>query len=39
MEKLDSFHFHDVEKGATAENIDLFKENYTKHLEQTFKTL
>lgn len=39
MEKLDGFHFHDVEKGATAENIVIFKENYTKHLEETFKTL
>ena len=39
MEKLDGFHFHDVEKGATSENISIFKENYTKHLEEIFKTL
>ena len=39
MEKLDGFHFHDVEKGATEENIGIFKVNYTNHLEQIFKTL
>ncbi|AOC96066.1 Modulator of drug activity B [Flavobacterium anhuiense] len=39
MERLNGFHFHDVEKGATPENIVIFKENYTKHLEQTFKNL
>jgi modulator of drug activity B len=39
MEKLDSFHFHDVEKGATPENIAIFKQEYTSHLEQLFKTI
>ena len=39
MEKLDGFHFHDVEKGATAENISIFKYEYTNHLEQIFKNL
>ena len=39
MERVNGFHFHDVEKGATPENIVIFKENYTKHLEETFKNL
>ncbi|MCC9016253.1 MULTISPECIES: NAD(P)H-dependent oxidoreductase [Flavobacterium] len=39
MEKLDGFHFHDVEKGATEENIGIFKQNYTNHLKQIFKTI
>ncbi|PKB18271.1 NAD(P)H-dependent oxidoreductase [Flavobacterium sp. 5] len=39
MEKLNSFHFHDVEKGATSENINIFQQDYTQHLEQTLKTL
>ncbi|MDX6188060.1 NAD(P)H-dependent oxidoreductase [Flavobacterium sp. Fl-318] len=39
IEKVDSFHFHDVEKGATPENITIFKQDYTNHLEETFKTL
>ena len=37
MEKINGFHFHDVEKGATPENIVIFKQDYTNHLEQTFK--
>jgi modulator of drug activity B len=39
MEKLNGFHFHDVEKGATSENISIFKKEYTHHLDQIFKTL
>lgn len=39
MEKLDSFHFHDVEKGDTASNIELIKSNYINHLENIFKYL
>ena len=39
MQKLESFHFHDVEKGATSENINIFKKNYTNHLEEIFKSL
>ncbi|MDN3672587.1 NAD(P)H-dependent oxidoreductase [Flavobacterium branchiarum] len=39
MEKLESFHFHDVEKRATPENIAIFKQEYTTHLEQLFKTV
>jgi modulator of drug activity B len=39
MEKLSGFHFHDVEKGATSENISIFKKEYTQHLDQIFKTL
>jgi modulator of drug activity B len=39
MERVNGFHFHDVEKGATPENIVIFKEDYTKHLEETFKNL
>lgn len=39
MKPLQSFHFHDVEKGATSENIAIFKQDYTNHLEGIFKTL
>jgi modulator of drug activity B len=39
MKKLDGFHFHDVEKNATPENIIIFKQEYTTHLEQLFKTI
>lgn len=39
MQKLDGFHFHDVEKGATSENISIFKSEYTNHLSQIFKTI
>ncbi len=39
MEKVNGFHFHDVEKGATPENIVIFKENYTNHLKEILKTL
>lgn len=39
MEKVNGFHFHDVEKGATNENISTFKKDYTNHLNQIIKTL
>lgn len=39
MEKLDGFHFHDVEKGDVDENIGIFKQNYINHLQQIFKTI
>lgn len=39
MQALDSFHFHDVEKGATSENISIFQQDYTQHLERIFKNL
>ncbi|MBP4138573.1 hypothetical protein [Flavobacterium geliluteum] len=29
IEKLDTFYFHDLEKGVTSENSSIFKENYT----------
>lgn len=39
MEKVNGFHFYDVEKGATNENISTFKKDYTNHLNQIIKTL
>lgn len=36
MEKLESFHFHDVEKNGSAEVIASFKKQYLKHLHNTF---
>jgi len=36
MEKLESFHFHDVEKNGSAEVIASFKKQYLKHLNNTF---
>ncbi len=36
MEKLQGFHFHDLEKNATAERIVNYHEQYLQHLQQTF---
>lgn len=38
MKKLDGFHFHDLEKNATAERISSYHEAYLKHLENVFIT-
>lgn len=34
MEQLDSFHFHDLEKNATPERIQTYRNQYLQHLEQ-----
>lgn len=36
MDQLQGFHFHDLEKNATAERIARYREQYLQHLQQTF---
>jgi len=36
MEKLQGFHFHDLEKNATSERITKYYQEYTEHLQNTF---
>ncbi|PVD53684.1 NADPH quinone reductase MdaB [Terrimonas sp.] len=36
MEKIESFHFHDLEKNATPERIALYKKQYSAHLHNQF---
>ena len=36
MEKIQGFHFHDLEKNATPERIENYKNDYYKHLNQVF---
>jgi modulator of drug activity B len=36
VEKLDGFHFHDLEKNATPERIANYREAYLKHLDRVF---
>lgn len=36
MEKLASFHFHDLEKNATPERIDSYRQCYLAHLKTNF---
>lgn len=38
MEKIQGFHFHDLEKNATAERIENYQKAYSKHLERVLKT-
>ncbi len=33
MERIDGFHFHDLEKNATPERIRNYHRAYTRHLE------
>lgn len=37
MQKIDGFHFHDLEKNATPERIENYRKEYLKHLENQFK--
>ena len=37
MEKLDGFHFHDLEKNATLERVEFYKNSYQEHLENVLK--
>lgn len=36
LEKTESFHFHDLEKNATAERINNYYQQYIKHLDSIF---
>jgi modulator of drug activity B len=36
MEPLESMHFHDLEKNATPERIDAYRNGYLSHLESVF---
>lgn len=38
MERIQGFHFHDLEKNATEERIANYHEQYVAHLEKAFKT-
>jgi modulator of drug activity B len=38
MERIDGFHFHDLEKNATPERIENYRINYLNHLEAQFQT-
>ena len=33
MERIDGFHFHDLEKNATPERIEKYRLSYTQHLQ------
>lgn len=39
MEKLDGFHFHDLEKNATPERIKAYEHAYLNHLEAVFTSV
>ncbi|WP_447641327.1 MULTISPECIES: NAD(P)H-dependent oxidoreductase [Chitinophagaceae] len=36
LENIGSFHFHDMEKGATKERIDHYRQLYISYLQETF---
>ena len=38
MERINGFHFHDVEKNATEERITAYRHLYIGHLQKTFYT-
>lgn len=37
MQKIDGFHFHDLEKNAIPERIENYRKEYLKHLENQLK--
>ncbi len=37
MQKVEGFHFHDIEKNATTERIHNYSRSYTGHLKESFK--
>lgn len=39
MKRLEGFHFHDLEKNATPERIQDYRERYTAHLSETIQSL
>lgn len=38
MEKMKGFHFHDLEKNATLERVENYRNEYLEHLSTIFKT-
>ncbi|PPL00350.1 NAD(P)H-dependent oxidoreductase [Parapedobacter indicus] len=36
MDRIDGFHFHDLEKNATPERIDNYHRDYLQHLQEAF---
>ena len=36
MEKMDSFHFHDLKKNGSPERIENYRQNYLTHLDNAF---
>ena len=36
MDRIAGFHFHDMEKNATQERVDNYREEYIKHLQNAF---
>ncbi|RBL89893.1 NAD(P)H-dependent oxidoreductase [Chitinophaga flava] len=36
MDRIEGFHFHDLEKNATQERVDNYRHSYLKHLEGVF---
>lgn len=36
LESIGSFHFHDMEKGATQERVDNYEKEYKEYLEEVF---
>lgn len=38
MEKMHGFHFHDLEKNATLERVENYRNEYLEHLSTIFKT-
>ena len=37
LEHIGSFHFHDMEKGATQERVTLYERDYKQYLEAAFE--
>lgn len=37
LDKMQGFHFHDLEKNATPERIENYRKEYAKHLQNTFQ--
>lgn len=39
MERIDGFHFHDLEKNATAERVENYRLKYAQHLALQFSSI
>ena len=38
MDKIQGYHFHDLEKNVTVEQVDNYQKEYVKHLRRIFET-
>lgn len=38
LERINGFHFHDLEKNATIERIENYRQQYVKHLQKELRT-